>query len=627
MRSFTASPSWALAAVTALVGLHTVHGQTPYAVKTPPLDTDWTYEVGTDPWPEYPRPQLRRDAWQSLNGLWTWRKAAGTGDVSSPPAPGPLDREVLVPSCIESGLSGLQILDARTMWYETTFEVPADWQGQKILLNFEAVDYEATVFVNGQQKTKHVGGYDRFSIDVTDDVAFDGSNNLLVFVHDPTDAVSIPVGKQALKPSHIFYRSCSGIWQQVWLEATPSDHITRLDVAAEADGSITVNALSSAGAGAAVSVTVWNQDGSEFVSGNGTADKSFTFTAESPDLWWPETPTLYNLTVTLGDDGDQVKSYTGFRTISKGEVEGITRHLLNGKFVFQFGTLDQGYWPDGLHTPPNREAMEYDLKVLKDLGFNMVRKHIKIEPDLFYESCDRLGLLVYQDMPSMTPGRTPSVAEQTEFERQLDIMINEHKSYPSIVTWIIYNEGWGQRPNNPEDSITKRVRELDPTRLINSVSGWNDHGYGDYHDNHNYAHPQCGTPFQSRPKTKYDPKRIGIAGEYGGVGHNVTIKNLWNVKQAIDQIDQTYELNADLESYNYRSMVLMRDIREQTERYACSGAIYTQTTDVEGEVNGLVTYDRRILRPDAEQWRADIKSIYEAAAGRGGYEPPTKRKN
>jgi hypothetical protein len=598
----------------------------PYKVQAPPLDTDWTYEVGTDPWPEHPRPQLRRDAWKSLNGLWTWRRAGGTGDVNSPPT-GELDREVLIPSCIESGLSGLQVLNATHMWFRTSFDVPEDWEGQSTILNFEAVDYEATVFVNGEQVHKNVGGYHRFSVDVTDNVKYDGDNDLLVFVRDPTDSEIIPVGKQVQRPSHIFYRSCSGIWQTVWLESVPADHITQLDVAAAMDGTVTVTVHSAAQKEADVQVAVVGLDGAVMATQAGIADAQFEFSVEDPDLWSPSSPTLYNITVTLGDD--EVHSYTGFRTIAMGEVDGITRPLLNGEFVFQFGTLDQGYWPDGLHTPPNREAMIYDLQMLKDLGFNMVRKHIKVEPDLFYQACDEIGLLVYQDMPSLpadTNNRPPNAAQKQEFRRQLEIMINEHKSYPSIVTWIIFNEGWGQTRSAPwhEEELTEVVRDIDPSRLINSASGWNDHGFGDFSDNHHYANPQCGSPFYSRASSPYDPKRIGFQGEFGGIGENVTIEHLWNVKQAIDQIDQTYELNADLETYNYRAGVLFREFREQVERYACSGGVWTQTTDVEGEVNGLLTYDRRRLRPDAEQWKADIQSLYEAAAGRGGASAPRK---
>ncbi|KNB09180.1 hypothetical protein FOXG_09810 [Fusarium oxysporum f. sp. lycopersici 4287] len=501
--------------------LDVASAQTKYEVQKPPLDTDWTYKVGTNPWPEHPRPQLKRDAWKSLNGIWTWR---GDGDLSNPPKEGPLDREVLVPACIESALSGLQILDEREFWYQRSFEVSNNWKNQIVLLHFEAVDYNSTVFVNGKEKTTHIGGYDRFTVDVTEDIKFGESNELLVFVNDPTDDQVIPIGKQTLRPSHIFYRSCSGIWQQVWLEAVPKDYITDLDLAAGADGEES---------GKSAKVEIEGSDGTNLASHEGTTDEEFTFTAKSPKLWWPDSPTLYNITVTL-DSGDKVQSYTGFRTISKGKVENVTRPLLNGEFVFQFGTLDQGFWPDGLYTPPNREAMVSDLKLLKKFGFNMVRKH------------------------------------------------------------VIYNEGWGQRDGSPEKSLTELVRKLDKSRLINSISGWNDHGFGDFH---------CGTPFYSQPKTPYDPERIGIAGEYGGIGHNVSI----------DHIPETYEINEDLDSYNYRSGVLFRDIREQTQRFACSGAVYTQTSDVEGEVNGLITYDRRFVRPDVEKWQSPCGLVNKVA--------------
>ncbi|KAM6511585.1 hypothetical protein FALCPG4_016589 [Fusarium falciforme] len=238
--------------------------------------------------------------------------------------------------------------------------------------------------------------------------------------------------------------------------------------------------------------------------------------------------------------------------------------------------------------------------------------------------------MVIQDMPSLPASRDrkPDSKQQAEFKRQLEVVINQHKNYPSIVTWVIYNEGWGQQTVSPppEKDLTQLVRQLDKTRLINSVSGWDDHGFGDYHDNHNYAEPQCGTPFYSQPKTPYDPERIGIAGEYGGIGHNVSLEHLWNVKDAIATIKDTYEINENLESYNYRASVLFRDIREQTQRFACSGAIYTQTTDVEGEVNGLVTYDRRFLRPQFEKWQDDIQSVYKAAASRGGRKVEEKGK-
>ncbi|KAG6103137.1 hypothetical protein E4U31_003057 [Claviceps sp. LM219 group G6] len=354
---------------------------------------------------------------------------------------------------------------------------------------------------------------------------------------------------------------------------------------------VTVTVHSSSKRSAQVKVTVVDLKGEVVAEKSGPSDMEIGFVVASPHLWSPSTPTLYNLTVTMGDDA--VQSYTGFRTMSTGIVDGVQRPLLNGDFVFLIGTLDQGYWPDGLYTPPNREAMIYDLKMLKSLGFNMVRKHVKVEPDLFYRACDELGLLVIQDMPSLhiDGDKPPNAQQMTEFERQLTTLINEHKSYTCIGIWVIYNEGWGQFRGapSPEERLTQIVRKIDPSRLIDSVSGWHDHGFGDF------------------------------SGEFGGVGHVVKMENLWNVHQAINQMNQTYEIKADLETYNYRASVLFRELTEQIERYACSGAVWTQTTDVEGEVNGLYTYDRRVLRPNVDQWKRDIDGLYKAAQKRGGF--------
>jgi hypothetical protein len=435
----------------------------------------------------------------------------------------------------------------------------------------------------------------------------------------------IPLGKQQRVQEHIFYTPCTGIWQPVWLEAVPTTHITQLDVAAGADGGVNVTVRTSAPDSVEpVTISVIDSEGIEVATHEGVSNENFAFVVEQPNLWSPLSPTLYNLTVSLGED--EVASYTGFRTISVGEVGGVKRPLLNGEFVFQFGTLDQGWWPDGLMTPPNREAMVYDIEVLKRLGLNMVRKHIKVEPDLFYEACDRLGLLVIQDMPALRRvGVSPE--QQAEFERQLDIMIEQHKNYPSITTWVIYNEGWGQIRDGdyPEFRITDRIRELDPTRMIDATSGWHDHGAGDWHDNHHYANPQCGTPFYSILSTPYDEQRVAIQGEFGGIGHNVTEEHAWKVERSINAVNQTYELNEDLGSYNYRGHILMSELRDQVEFYSCSAAVWTQTTDVEGEVNGFLTYDRRILRLDEAQWKADIQALYDAADGRKGGPTKTRR--
>ncbi|KAL4925970.1 putative hydrolase [Aspergillus undulatus] len=606
--------SRAILPLLAIAGLASA-AATPYALQTPPLTTDWTEGVGTNPWPEYPRPQLQRDQWKNLNGIWEYRNAENAAAVDAPPFGQPLDTEVLVPSCLESGLSGLQGQNLIYSWLSNHFEVPGDWRGQNVILNFGAVDNEATVFVNGENVAFHRGGYFEFSVDVTEYIRFNGTNELLVFVYDPTDSegAMVPLGKQTLTPSHIFYTPCSGIWQTVWLEAVPAQHISRLDIAAEMNGEVTVTVHSAGNSSSPVEISVLN-GGETIATHGGTANEQFTFTVDDFRLWTPENPNLYNITVTLGDD--QVRSYTGFRTISSGEINGIQRPLLNGEFRFIFGTLDQGYWPDGLYTPPTREAMVWDLQLLKDLGFNMVRKHIKIEPGLFYRAADELGLLVIQDMPSM-PLREPDDAQQQEFTRQLELMINQLKSHPSIISWVIYNEGWGQQIlQEPEFPLTELVRNLDPTRLIDSTSGWHDRGAGDYSDNHHYAQPQCGTPWYSNPASPFDPDRIALQGEFGGIGHNVTIENLWNVQAAIDTIAETYEIDENLEIWNYRARYLLTELRSQVEKFSCSGAVWTQTTDVEGEVNGLVTYDRRLKRTDDAQWREDIEGLYRTARQR-----------
>ncbi|KAJ5740475.1 hypothetical protein N7493_000347 [Penicillium malachiteum] len=567
-----------------------------YSPKEPPLTTPWTDKVGTDPWPEYPRPQLQRAQWQNLNGIWQYQNASSLAAVQNPPFGQDLAQEVLIPSCLESGLSGIQGSYMLYSWFSTSFEVPSDWNGQSILLNFGAVDYEATVFVNGKKAGFHRGGYFRFSLDVTRFLKAGQENEF-------------------------------GIWQSVWIEPVPTNHVSQLDIDGNMDGQLNMTVHTSA-ANTTSSALVVVKDGDNIVATHrGPTNRPFQFKVDSPSLWSPDSPKLYNITVKLGED--KVQSYTGFRTIAKGTVDGVVRPLLNGEFIFMFGTLDQGFWPDGIYTPPTKEAMVYDLEMLKRLGFNMVRKHIKVENDLFYRACDELGLLVIQDMPAMRPLQSkalpncgsetllPDEAQQAEFTRQLEVLINQHKSFPSIATWIIYNEGWGQITSYyPEFELTDLVRQLDPTRLIDSTTGWYDHGAGDFSDNHHYSDPQCGTPFYSTASSPYDDTRIGFQGEFGGIGNNVSIEHLWNDQAAINTINQTYELDLSLEAWNYRSHVLLSELQNQIRLYSCSGGVWTQTTDVEGEVNGLMTYDRRLSRVDEDQWKSDIQSLYDAAAAR-----------
>ncbi|KAL1840825.1 hypothetical protein VTJ49DRAFT_7724 [Mycothermus thermophilus] len=582
----------------------------PYKVLEPPLDTPWTSRAGNTPWAAtYPRPQLRRDLWQSLDGIWTFQPTEEI-DNQAPPAL-PLEKEVLVPSCIESGLSGIQVMGVTNMWFGTKFSVPPLWtNNRRVLLHFEAVDYEATVYVNGDEVGSNRGGYTRFSMDITESITHSEFNEIHVYVFDPTDNLSIPQGKQTKRLSHIFYTPCTGIWQSVWLESVPENYIWGLDLTADMTGNVTVTVHTNKQQSTPLEINIVDTATGKYVAAEQlVSDKTFSFTVDSPKLWTPDSPSLYNVTIKMGDD--EVASYTAFRTISSGMVDGVLRPLLNGEFVFYFGPLDQGYWPDGIYTPPTPSAMAHDLELIKRLGMNMVRKHIKVEPEVFYEACDRMGLLVIQDMPSMRvfDNRRPTDDEQAEFGRQLEVMVRQLRNHPSIAVWVIYNEGWGQITDyHPEFELTERVKRLDPTRLVDAVTGWHDHGAGDFHDNHHYAEPQCSTPWYSQPNTAYDANRIALQGEFGGIGLRPDDDNLWPLRPAIDTINETYEIHAGIESYHYRARTLLRLLREQVEMYACSGAVYTQTTDVEGEVNGLMTYDRRVVRIDEEAWREDVKA-------------------
>ncbi|KAH4187142.1 hypothetical protein HBH42_163540 [Parastagonospora nodorum] len=612
------------------------NNNTDYKIGNITLDTPWTDKVGTNPWPEYPRPRLQRTLWKNLNGVWRYQNAKA-GDLDSPPFGQRLEAPVLVPFCLESALSGVtgKGPDGRIYsWYQTSFNVPSDWPtGDRVILNFGAVDYEATVFVNGKNATWHRGGYFEFSVDITPYLSANGTNELIVHVFDPTDMdrTQIPIGKQTLnRGGMIWYTPCSGIWQTVWLESAPSEHVAKLDLAANMDGMVNVTVHSSTNSTGRVEVTIYEPHSQNVkATGSGNAGTPFVFAVSDPELWSPDSPTLYNMTIKFGSD--TVESYTGFRTISRGVVAGVQRPLINGKFVFPFGPLDQGFWPDGIYTAPSVEAMTFDLQVLKRVGINMVRKHIKVEPALYYKACDELGLLVIQDMPSMRPDlpakeenscggiRLEGPEQQAEFNRELGLLVEQLKSYPSIFAWTIYNEEWGQAtsPPWPEYPLTDMVRSLDPTRLINSVSGWTDHGAGDFDDNHHYSTPQCGTPFWSTQgsgyDSAYDENRIGLQGEFGGIGQYPPKGSSWYP----DEPRQTsYELTNSTKYWNYRTHDLLNQLREQIDLFACSGGVWTQTTDVEGEVNGLMTYDRRFIRMNETQWKEDVTALYAAAARR-----------
>jgi hypothetical protein len=580
---------------------------------TPPLSTPWTDQVGPDnAHPEYPRPQLTRDRWQNLNGVWEF---AGTDDLSTPPVGQALGERVLVPYPIESALSGIQRSEDR-MWYRRTFEVPDDWRGsgQRLELNFGAVDYDTTVYVNGHEVTTHRGGYDKFGVDITDALTASGPQELIVGVEDLTDATWQPIGKQRRVPDRgIFYTASSGIWQTVWLEPVSAKHITKLDTTPHlADQSL---ALTARVAGDA-SVEAVAYDGDREVGRvSGPANSALRLPVPDPKPWSPDSPFLYDLKVSIVDGADTVGAYFGMREIGmKPGADGKLRMTLNGKIVFQMATLDQGFWPDGIHTAPTDEALRFDLEQHKRMGFNAVRKHIKVEPDRWFYAADQLGLLVWQDMPAMkTSDEAPPPDARAEFERQLHTMVDQHSSWTSVVAWVPFNEGWGEWDRAETGRIADEVKSWDPSRLVNAHSGVNccashgDSGRGDIIDHHAYVGPAQPVP---------DDHRVSVDGEHGGLGLEVD-GHMWFGE------GHAYEMEPDSATLTRRYVENQRDVLKSAQSCGISAAIYTQITDVEHEVNGFFTYDRQVEKLDFDQVRAVNREIIAGADGSGDSpEPP-----
>lgn len=538
--------------------------------------TRWAKEVDpAKPLPEHPRPQMVRDAWQNLNGLWSFEI---TGKAASQPAS--FSQQILVPFPVESALSGLKkkVTPQDRMWYQRAFEVPEAWRSGRVLLHFTVVDWDTEVFVNGKSVGHHVGGYDPFSFDVTDALKPGAAQDLVVSVWDPTNEGGQPLGKQTLHPGGIFYTPTSGIWGTVWLEAVPQTYIKEFRIVPDIDAGVLK--LSVAADTGNVRATV--RDGATKV-GEAMGRPGTEIVIPIPDakLWTPDNPFLYDLDIELidGPNKDEVKSYCGMRKISIGPDErGITRILLNNKFVFQKGPLDQGFWPDGLYTAPTDAALKYDVEMTKAYGFNMSRKHVKVEPSRWYYWCDKLGLLVWQDMPG---SGNKTAAQKEQFEVELRRMVDAHSNHPSIVLWVVFNEGWGQYDT---ERLTAAVKSWDPHRLVSNASGWVDKNCGDILDHHTYPVPGGSKPGKGR---------ASVVGEYGGLGFNLK-GHMW-----VDS-GWGYQTFTDEESLNARYEEITGVLLQRAQDPGISAGVYTQVSDIEVENNGLMTYDREVMKVNPE---------------------------
>jgi len=539
-----------------------------------------------------------RKQWGNLNGLWDYAIVP-----KEAPAPNSFEGKILVPFPAESALSGVgrAVRPDQRLWYRRSFSIPDAWRSGRVLLHFGAVDWHATVLVNGRTIGEHKGGYTPFTFDITEALRPSGPQELMVGVWDPTDTWTQPRGKQTLNPQGIWYTAVTGIWQTVWLEPVPATAIRHLMPVPDVDRSRLRLTVEIDGDAKGVTVRAEAIDGGKTVAATqGKPDEPLAIALKSPRLWTPESPHLYGLKVSLWRGArrlDEVQSYFAMRKVSLGkDAHGHTRILLNGRPCFHIGLLDQGWWPDGLYTAPTDEALRSDIELMRRLGFNAARKHVKVEPARWYYHCDRLGLLVWQDMPngnlpagapnSLRVGwRDPDAAREAEsaaqFEAELKSLIRHFSHFPSIILWVVFNEGWGQYETA---RLTTMVKQLDPSRLVTSASGWTDRGTGDVIDAHVYPGPGMEPP---------EKARASVVGEYGGLGL-VVPGHLW-----MEQKSWGYQSLADQDSLEREYLRVTGALRGMIG-LGLSAAIYTQMSDVETEVNGLVTYDRAVTKFRAE---------------------------
>ena len=549
--------------------------------------------------PEYPRPIMERDKWQNLNGLWDYA-ILPMGQQE----PQTFDGKILVPFAVESSLSGVQkeLGKEKELWYRRTFTIPSDWKSKNVILHFGAVDWKAEVYLNNIKIGSHTGGYTPFCLDVTPFLT-SGNQKLVVKVWDPTSDSSIPRGKQVTNPNGIWYTPVSGIWQTVWLEPVNNKHIVGITPIANIDNNNLKVKVCTKNTESSDIVEVKLKDNNKVIaSAKGVVGQTLDIAIPNAKLWSPESPFLYDLDVTLIERGksvDKVSSYAAMRKVSKKrDANGIIRIQLNNKDIFHFGPLDQGWWPDGLYTAPTDEALKYDIVKTKDFGYNMIRKHVKVEPARWYTHCDRLGILVWQDMPNGDQGPhwdmhhyfdgkevTRSIESEQNFRKEWKEIMDYLMPYPSIAIWVPFNEAWGQFKTQ---EITEWTQYYDPSRLVNPASGGNHYlKVGDILDFHKYPSPEM---------MMYDNERITVIGEYGGIGMPLT-DHLWQPDKnwGYVQFKSAKEVTDEYVKYGRQLLNLVKS--------GISGGVYTQTTDVEGEVNGLITYDRKVIKVEEDRIR------------------------
>lgn len=572
------------------------------------IKTEWSETVNPKQvLPEYPRPQMVRGEWSNLNGEWEYAIRA-KGGVE----PTAYDGNILVPFAVESSLSGVQkIVGAdNELWYKRTFDIPSSWKNKNIILNFGAVDWKADVFVNDILIGSHKGGYTPFSFDITPYLKGQKGQKLTVRVWDPSDAGFQPRGKQVAKPEGIWYTPVTGIWQTVWLEPVASNHITAIKAIPDVDNSVVGVTVSTSESSVTdiVEVKISDKNNKVVATAQGVQGQEMRLQVKDAELWSPENPYLYDMKVTLlGKQKDEVKSYTAFRKISvQKDAAGIYRMCLNNKPLFQYGPLDQGWWPDGLYTAPTDEALLYDIKKTKDWGFNMIRKHVKVEPARWYYHCDREGILVWQDMPSGDMGNQWGPREYnagtdknrtqesiSNFYTEWKEIMNLCMSNPSVVVWVPFNEAWGQFDT---EKVVAWTEAYDPSRLVNPASGGNHRACGDILDLHNYPGPEMYLA---------DPMRVNVLGEYGGIGLALDGHLWWNNRNwGYIQFKSSDEVTAEYVKYAKELKTLVKK--------GFSAAVYTQTTDVEGEVNGLMTYDRKVIKINEDAVRKINKEVIDS---------------